>query len=232
MKRTIPVFLAGAAGIVMIVSSFIPYTESWGEKGGIWFDILAGVAFILGGANILKVNLAKISQQRRGWGYAAVTLVAFLITLGVGIGKVGVGALPKYPDHHWSGVFNEEGTAFWYLYEYAFQPLTATMFSLLAFYVASAAFRAFRAKNFEAILLLGTAFVILLGRTFAGYWLTSWMPASWEEFTIPGLSINIMQIINTAGNRAIQMGIALGIVSLSLRVILGIDRSYLGSGEE
>ena len=123
-----------------------------------------------------------------------------------------------------------ENLNYW-AYEYAFKPLTATMFSLLAFYVASAAFRAFRAKNVEAVLLLTTAFIVLLGRTFAGVWLTSWMPPEWSEFTIPGISINIMQILNTAGNRAIMIGIALGVVSLSLRIILGIDRSYLGSKE-
>jgi hypothetical protein len=109
------------------------------------------------------------------------------------------------------------------------------MFALLAFYIASAAFRAFRAKNLEAVLLLGTAFIILLGRTFAGVALTSWIdPANWAGFRyftwlrIENLTVFVMSVFNTAGNRAIMIGIALGIVATSLRVLLGIDRSYLG----
>ena len=103
------------------------------------------------------------------------------------------------------------------------------MFSMLAFYIASAAFRAFRAKNFEAILLLGTAFIILLGRTAAGAVLTGWLPEKLSGLQLENLTIFIMQTFNTAGNRAIMIGIALGIVSTSLKVIMGIDRSYLGS---
>jgi len=135
----------------------------------------------------------------------------------------------KYP---WSGEYRAEGNPFWWLYEFAFKPLTATMFAMLAFYVASAAFRAFRAKNVEAILLLGTAFIILLGRTFAGVLLTDWFPERLDALKIDNLTIYIMQVFNPAGNRAIMIGIALGIASTSLRVLLGVDRSYLGSGEE
>jgi hypothetical protein len=36
-----------------------------------------------------------------------------------------------------------------------------------------------------------------------------------------------MNHVQTAGMRAIMIGIALGIVAMSLRLILGIDRSYL-----
>ncbi len=132
----------------------------------------------------------------------------------------------------WSGDYREQGTPFWWIYEYLFKPLTATMFALLAFYVASAAFRAFRAKNLEASLLLGTAFIILLGRTIAGVWLTSWIPDSLSGLRIENLAVYIMQVFNTAGNRAIMIGIALGIASTSLKVLLGIDRSYLGSSED
>ncbi len=135
----------------------------------------------------------------------------------------------KYP---WSGYYQQAGSPFWFAYEYAFKPLTATMFSLLAFYVASAAFRAFRAKNIEAFLLLGTAFIVLLGRTFAGAWLSSFVPDYLPMFRIENITIFIMSVVNTAGNRAIMIGISLGIVSTSLKILLGVDRSYLGSGED
>jgi hypothetical protein len=135
----------------------------------------------------------------------------------------------KYP---WSGEYRGQGVPFWWLYEYVFKPLQATTFAMLAFYVASAAFRAFRAKNIEAILLLGTAFVILLGRTFAGVILTAWLPDWLSGLKLENLTVYIMQVFNTAGNRAIMIGIALGIASTSLKVLLGVDRSYLGSGEE
>ncbi len=135
----------------------------------------------------------------------------------------------KFP---WSGDYRAAGTPFWWLYEYAFKPLTATMFAMLAFYVASAAFRAFRAKNLEATLLLATAFLILLGRTFAGAVATAWLPDWLSGLRIESLSVTIMQVFNTAGTRAIMIGIALGIASTSLKVLLGIDRSYLGSGDE
>jgi hypothetical protein len=135
----------------------------------------------------------------------------------------------KYP---WSGEYRGQGVPFWWLYEYVFKPLQATTFAMLAFYVASAAFRAFRAKNIEAILLLSTAFIILLGRTFAGVVLTAWLPEWLSGLKIENLTVYIMQVFNTAGNRAIMIGIALGIASTSLKVLLGVDRSYLGSGEE
>ncbi|MHC5006836.1 MAG: hypothetical protein ACYTGF_05695 [Planctomycetota bacterium] len=134
--------------------------------------------------------------------------------------------------HPWSGEYRGQGVPFWWLYEYVFKPLQATTFAMLAFYVASAAFRAFRAKNFEAILLLGTAFIILLGRTYAGVILTSWLPEWLSGLKLENLTVYIMQVFNTAGNRAIMIGIALGIASTSLKVLLGVDRSYLGSGEE
>jgi hypothetical protein len=235
MKRTIPLLITAFAGFVLIAAYFIPYTETWGEKVAIWFDLLAAVAFILGGGNLLRVHLKKISDQVAGWGYSVIVLVAFLTTLIVGLGKIGVHPAPLFPAYPWSGPYREMGSAFWFFYQYAFVPLTATMFAMLAFYIASAAFRAFRAKNIEAILLLGTAFIILLGRTFAGVLLTSWIdPANWEGFRyftglkIENLAVFIMSVFTTAGNRAIMIGIALGIVATALKVLLGLDRSYLG----
>ena len=232
MKRNVPLLITALGGFTLIIAYFIPATQGWGEVAAIWFDILASIAFILGGGNLIKIHLKKVSDKSVGWAYSAITLAAFLITLFVGLGKIGVNPNSQYPEYSFSGHYREIGSPFWWLYEYAFKPLTATMFAMLAYYISSAAFRAFRAKNIEAILLLGTAFIILLGRTFAGVYLTAWLPDWMSGLKIENLTIYIMSVFNTAGNRAIMIGIALGIASTSLKVLLGVDRSYLGSGDD
>jgi len=220
--------IASACGILMIVAWFVPATQSLADDVTDFFNILAAVAFVLGAGNLMRANLRKISDRAPGWGYGAITLAAFLITLVVGLGKVGVHPSPLAPDQAWSGSYIEEGSAFWWMFEYLMRPLVATMFAMLAFYVASAAFRAFRAKNVEAVLLLVTAFIVLLGRTFAGTLLTSWLP---EALQFDQLTLVIMKVFNTAGTRAIMIGVALGTAAVSLRVLLGIDRSWMGSEE-
>ncbi len=149
-------------------------------------------------------------------------------------GEIAVGSLLKGPLLGYSRLTGElEAPTAWYgyTYLYAFVPLQQTTFALLAFFVASAAFRAFRARNVESVLLLGTAFIILLGRTAAGTWLTKGLPDEGllSFFDIPTLSNWIMAYPFTAGGRAILIGICLGVISTSLKVLLGIDRSYLGS---
>ena len=230
--RTIPLLLTGIAGVVMILSAFFPYTSEWGKVAGQFFNILAAFAFVLGGGNLLKVHLKKVSDQGAGWGYSGVVLACFLVTLFVGLFKVGSYPNPDFPNVAFSGETQGTGSAFWWAYEYVFKPLTATMFSMLAFYVASAAFRAFRAKNFEAILLLSTAFIILLGRT-AAIVITDWIPndGPFGDLRLENLSVYVMQVFNTAGNRAIIIGIALGIAATSLKILMGLDKSYLGGGD-
>jgi len=133
----------------------------------------------------------------------------------------------QYP---WSGDYSEGGTPFDWMYTWVLQPLMTTTFALLAFYVASAAFRAFRAKNLEATLLLVTALIILFRATmFAGAVHVPLPDGS--QVGMDRIYAFVMSVFNTAGNRAIMIGIALGIASTSLKVLLGIDRSYLGSDD-
>lgn len=112
------------------------------------------------------------------------------------------------------------GRAFKWLYDHIFDPCNSTMFALLAFFIASAAFRAFRARNVEAALLLGAAILVMLGRVPIGGLLSDSFPyiADW-----------LVDVPNNAGRRAIMMGAALGAVATGLRVILGLERSHLGS---
>lgn len=239
MSKVFAMALASAAGVLMVVAAFI--NKDWPLVGGLsnlgedavgWFNILAAIAFVLGGANLVKMNLAKISSRQQGWGYAGVTLLAFAAMLTVGLAKVGVHPADMSPNVAWSGKVDQEGSAFWWGYEYVMSPITSTLFAILAFYVASAAFRAFRAKNTEALLLLGTAFIVLLGRVYAGVILTGWISednpwVSWLR--LENLSAFCIQVFNQAGTRAMIMGIAIGVAATSLKIVLGLDRSYLGS---
>ncbi len=223
--RTIPLLITAVVGFVLVVAYFIPHPpfDALREDFSIFFDVIAAVAFILGGANLVKMHGDRISRKSADWGYSAVTVLGFIAVLIIGLTKWG------NPNGFLGSSVTEQGSYFFYAYEYVFKPCSATMFALLAFYVASASFRAFRAKNAEATILLLVAFTILLGRTFVGSLLTSWLPENLYFLTIPYLADKIMVVLNFAGNRAIMIGIALGIVSTSLKVIIGIDRSYLGS---
>ncbi len=229
LKRTIPILILASSGAILVVAYFSPFTTNWGEVVLQWFNILAGVAYILGAGNLLAVNLEKVSSRRSGWAYALITLLAFGAMLTFGLFKVGAVPNDAHPDVPYAGGYETPQSAFGWVYEYMLSPLTATMFALLAFYVASAAFRAFRAKNLEAILLLGTAFIILIAQTAGGMFLTGWIPQDsvFAFLRFDSLRIGITEYIQTAGMRAITIGIAIGIAATSLRLILGIDRSYL-----
>lgn len=229
MRRTIPMLILAATGVLLIVANFSPFTVGWQETVLDWFNILAAFAFVLGAGNLLAVNLEQISSRRPGWAYSVITIVAFAVTLVVGLVKVGAVPNQMHPDIHLAGAHDVPQAAFGWIYEYMLVPLTATMFALLAFYVASAAFRAFRAKNLEAILLLGTAFIILLAQTAAGMFLTGWIPedSAFAFLRFEMLKKGITEHVQTAGMRAITIGIALGVAATSLRLIFGIDKSYL-----
>ncbi len=102
------------------------------------------------------------------------------------------------------------------------KPLSATMFSLLAFFIASAAYRAFRVRSLEAGLLLGAAVITMFARVPIGQF--EW----WDGFHLGKVADWILNNPNAAAKRAILMGAAMGIISMGLKVILGLERAYLG----
>lgn len=226
MKKMVPLFITFISGAMLILALFVPAPPFPGleEEFSIWFDLIAVFSFLLGGGNLLRVHLKKVARQERDWMFSLVTVLGFMLMLFLGLFKIGA--------NDWSANYLASGTAFKWMYDAVFVPLQATIFSLLAFFVASAAFRAFRAKTREATILLIAAFIILIGRTPIGVMMTSWLPKSLEFFHIPNLSGWILSVPNMAGQRAVMIGIALGIISTSLKMILGIERSWLGGNDK
>jgi hypothetical protein len=212
MRREIPLIITAVVGFAFLVQYFVPHRpfgdlSNWFSD---WFSIVQACAIVLGVLNLLKVSIQKIAKLQEGWWYAAVTVVSFFIMAVPGL------------------LFGEQSDVFQWLYRNAFIPLSATMFSLLAFFVASASYRAFRARSFDATLLLLAAFFVMLGRVPVGEVLSSWLP---DGYHLADLASWVMNVPQAAGQRAIMIGIGLGVVSTSLRVILGIERTHVGSGE-
>jgi hypothetical protein len=112
-----------------------------------------------------------------------------------------------------------------WVFKYMYSPLQATMFSLLAFFIASAAFRAFRMRTFEAGLLLGAGLLVMFGRVPLGQFD---LGIASDEFSFLTVMNWIMAVPTTAAQRGIMMGAAMGVIVMGLKVILGIERSYLG----
>ncbi|MEA3297632.1 MAG: hypothetical protein U9R56_07195 [candidate division Zixibacteria bacterium] len=221
MRQLIPLTITFFVGSLLIVSVFIPPFGDLERTFTLWFDIIAVFAFFLGGGNLMRVHINKLRQRKRDWGFSIVTLAGFVIMLAAGLFKIGnPGDIATAVD--------TPGSLFYAIFDSILVPLSSTMYSLLAFFVASASYRAFRAKNREATLLLIAAFIILLGRTPFGVMVTGWIPDSFSLLQIPNLAIWVMNSPNLAGQRAIIIGIGLGVISMSLRLILGIERSYLG----
>ena len=77
----------------------------------------------------------------------------------------------------WGAHVQTKGSLFYWMFINIITPLGATMFALLAFYVASASYRAFRIRNFEATLLLASGIIIMLGRVPIGHKISAWFIA-------------------------------------------------------
>jgi hypothetical protein len=212
LKRTFPLIITFVVGLFMIGEFFIPHYEYrvWTASVLEWGLVLAAAAFVLGLLNIVQVNLPKVIRREKDWGYKLVLLVTLAVTLIAGFW----GGEDRLEDAH---------GAYKWVYDAIYVPLGATMFALLAFFIASAAFRAFRARNLEAAILLGAAIVVMIARVPMG-----------EDLPVVGAYLPkfmnwIMDVPNTAARRAIYIGAALGAVATGLRVIFGIERSHLGA---
>ncbi len=191
----------------MFVQFFIPHQmiKASFEDALDWAIIIGAFALVLGLGSLFRTHIDKIRHRREGFSYSFVTLISFAVMFFFGI-------FYKTAPH----------TTFDWLFMNVQVPLEATMFSLLAFFIASAAYRTFRARSVEATLLLSVAIIVMLGR----------VPISDK---IPYLNLHeitewLMMVPTVAAKRGILLGVALGAVATSLRIILGLERSHLGGG--
>ena len=170
-KRHIPILIVAVIGSLTLFGWFIdePNIKAFVDDDATqWFDILASFAIFLGGFNLLKMQMQKVLRKKKGWQYCLFAIGGFILAIIAGFFYKG------NPDVAWGTHVTADGTLFKWIFTYMFAPLGATMFALLAFFVASASFRAFRIRNLEATLLLVAGIIIMIGRVPLGSSISSW----------------------------------------------------------
>ena len=199
LKRYIPIGIVAFFGSLTLFGWFIDNEsiEAFvNDDATQWYDIIASFAIFLGALNLLKLQFLKVVKRQSGWQYSVVAIASFFFAFTIGFfmkGAFFVGEEVYFTQGaaeqaiiasestetvkavEWGAHISTEGGLFKWMFDSIFTPLSATMFALLAFYVASASYRAFRARNFEATLLLLAGIIIMLGRVPVGSLITPWM---------------------------------------------------------
>ena len=209
MRRQLPLALCFIFGVFMAIQYFIPHhsVADMQERILMWLQTLLAFAFLLGTVSLIRVHYHKIRNKADDRAYSYVTLAGLL-------GMISFGFF--HPSH------NLPGSPFSMLFLNVQVPIEATMFSLLAFYVASAAFRAFRARTLEATLLLVAACIVMLGRVPIGDIIHE---------GIPQMTRWILEVPNLASKRGVMIGVGLGMMATALKIILGIERAWMGGSD-
>jgi len=200
LRKQIISLIGFLCGLLMLLDYYlkVPLFKTMAQTVRSWAVVISAFALGLGGVNLVQVHSSNIRKNQQPF-FSWVLLLGLAVTIIVGL-TLGTGSKP------YTFLFNNIVVA-----------CGTTMYSMLAFYLAAASYRAFRARNTQAALLLLSAIIVMMGRVPIGEVISPYLP---------NVSKWITDIPNTAGQRGIMICSALGYLSISLRMLLGLERGY------
>jgi hypothetical protein len=198
--RWLPTAIAIAIGLIVLIDYFFdaPLLDALGIAFREWTIILTAFALLLGVINLMQVHLLRvIHRHEANAGYSVLVVITATLVALTGL---------------WFGLPSEPMT---WLFDNVYVPLQSAFFALTAFFLATAAYRALRARTVESAWMLVIALIVFVGQTpLLG------VLADVREW--------VLNVPTTAGVRGILIGVALGTMATALRLLLGWDRPYSG----
>lgn len=197
--------------------------------------IVWSFALLLGVWNLFHIHGKALGKRAAGWYNSAIFFVAFFSIMCAGFLKdwhaSRAAALPAGSPHTEAaaGLAAASERLFEILFRGFLTSLDATMFSLIAFYIVSAAYRAFRVRSTEAALMMATASIVMLALVPVGVAITSWIPQTGafsflSIFRLENIGYWLLMWPNMTVQRAISFGVAVGALATGLRIWLSLER--------
>lgn len=198
--------VAVGSGIIVLLGYFFDYPVLINIRLVLmrWAALLAAAALFLGLFNLLRVHWSKVGEQRPGWVYSAVLILAFLVTLVLGL------------------LFRPDNPVMLLLFNHIQIPVETSLMGLLAVSLVAAGLRLVtRRRDLPSLVFIGSALLVLLGTG-------PWLAASGSNINVlfGQATTWITQVWASGSARGILLGVALGAILSGLRVLLVVDRPY------
>jgi len=205
MKLKVPLAITIILVLLQVTDYYlkVPVINTVAANFTVAILVMSAIAVGIGIISLTRIHVRRIVKKRPHSLESAIMLITLAIFILVG------------------AVLGSGDPSYIYMFQNIIVPLDSAMFSLAGFFMASAAYRAFRVRSREAMILLVAAVIVMLGQAPIG-------EAFWSGFPI--LSQWILDVPNTGGVRALIMGIAIGMLSLTIRMLMGHEKGYLGTG--
>jgi hypothetical protein len=205
--RIITAVLAIASGLIVLLSYFFPAQLS-GLRGLLidWAVVIAGMAVLVGIANLVFVQMEKVRSRQKGGIYSGVLIISLVLTFGIGI------------------VFGPENLFVQAVVNSVIIPVEASLLAILAVTLVYASIRLLRRRiDLMSVIFLVSAVLFLLAVMPTPFSLNPYVQV-FQDFIL-----NVSGMFSRAGARGLLIGVALGTLLTGLRVLFGIDRPYGGN---
>ncbi len=197
-------------------------------------NILSAFLIGLGIYSLMRIHLGKVAKKQKDWGFSMVLLVSMLVMTIFGFvdwrTRQGTGGALLDDPVNWSFVNYAQD----FMFEGLFQQMEAAMFSIIAFYILSAAYRAFRVRSVEASIMLVTALIVMLSLLGAIAFVSQGAVDSvtggnadhfLQNFTLGSIKGWIENNVQGPAIRGLQFGVGIGLLALALRIWLSLEKT-------
>jgi hypothetical protein len=217
------------------------------ESVGFWFqdaqqalanvaNILTAFLLLLGMYSLLRIHLGRISKKHPDRAFSVVLIISMVLIVIFG-----------YADWRMRTFMDPQNLlelksnwTFWnhgrdILFDGLLMQMDAAMFSLIAFFILSAAFRAFRIRSVEATVMMVSALILIISLMPLVIYQSEMLIRAWfpnpspgdfnpENYKIGTIAGWVKSNLQTPSLRAVEFGVGLGALAMGLRLWLGLEK--------